>query len=80
MTVSRVEGSMRDPRVDPRKGDELRGGKSHRYVGRIYENGEIGFTYWPNSSSGNGTGNDCVTSIETWRKWAADAEVIHRAE
>lgn len=75
MTTPHVK---RDPRVDPKPGDVLRGEKSDRYVGKLYSDGLIGFTYWQRASSGSG--NDCYCSLKAWLKWANNAEVIHCAD
>lgn len=66
---------MRDPRIDPKAGDVLIGSKSVRMVGRIYDDGSIGFTYWRRWGGVKGNGNECVTSLASWRKWGAAAEV-----
>jgi len=72
--------SERDPRIDPRRGDELQG-TTRRYVGTVTDV-EIGFTYWRlrGGRFNGGAGNDCYTSFAKWRKWAKNAEVIRRGD
>jgi hypothetical protein len=57
----------RDPRVDPRPGDKVR----DCVVCRRYD---LTLTYH------DAQGNLESCSLESWRKWGKDAEVIHAAD
>ncbi len=71
-------GSMtqRDPRVDPRPGDELfKDGKERVVVGRRERCGAAWFDIYY-----DGADRRYRCTDYTWRKWAKDAEVLHVAE
>jgi hypothetical protein len=66
----------RDPRVDPRVGDFLKRGRSYiqyEVIERKKDGVWIKYHHW----SANMTR---WRSLRWWQKWAANAEVIHRAE
>lgn len=71
--------SERDPRLDPRPGDVLAKGESKVHVCRA---GISDFGY-----SFEGNGKDMPPMVHwsddwrpSWRKWAANAKIIQRAE
>jgi hypothetical protein len=68
--------SERDPRVDPRKGDELSRGRSCRRVA-VSRDGVVLY-----DETTVDLDHDLIVPIllRSWRKWAKDAEVISRAE
>ena len=63
--------SERDPRVDPKVGEQLKVPQvDYRTVVGV-DNGRIKWkSPW----------NESTCSLTTWRKWARNAEVIHAAE
>lgn len=64
----------RDPRVDPKVGDEIGRFETFRLVAAIAPDGRVRFNYrqgglWLNST--------LTVTVDQWREWAKDAEVIH---
>lgn len=65
----------RDPRVDPKAGDVLRKDGEWHGISDIYRERRV------RRVNGNVIVHVSGTcSLSTWRKWAAKAEVIHRAD
>lgn len=65
--------SGRDPRLDPRAGDVLRKGRVERRVDETYAGGfRVRWSKPP--------GWRLYCTLETWRRWAAGAEVLRVAE
>ncbi len=60
----------RDPRVEPRVGDQLKNGRQWRQVSGIVP----GVRYMTNS------GKDKWVPMYTWQSWAKNAEVLHAAD
>ncbi len=64
--------SERDPRVDPRTGDKLRSGSGRRLTVADIDQNSVRVLFFG--------GSTVSWPWPEWRKWAATAEVIHRAE
>lgn len=75
---------IRDPRVDPMRGDVLRKGKRLRAVIAVYAKGDapLGRGPWVAFQSPTDKRDGTVQLLRPslWDGWAKDAEVIHVAE
>lgn len=70
--------SDRDPRVDPRLGDELEKRNVRWTTHRVVEKVMNGAVRYVELGDYHHTVNDEL--LRYWRKWAKSAEVIHAAE
>lgn len=78
MTQERMSGATeRDPRVDPQPGDVLRMSYGDEY--RVLAVDSVSITDTPNKQGHVDYGEKLWNLRGTWRKWAASAEVVHRA-
>lgn len=69
--------SERDPRVDPRPGDEIAlEDWRHLVIGRPRE-GRVLYTTWVGGMHLNST---CTASLEEWTDLARNAEIVKRGE
>ncbi len=75
--------SGRDPRVEPRVGDVLKGkngGRAERRIVTSVAASMVMYTRGSRTDAYMGKGTESCRPERTWRAWAKNAEVIHRAD
>lgn len=66
--------SGREPRIDPMRGDVLKRGACRRRVTLVWTNKHgVAFVEWREPKQHKGG------RVSAWRRWSANAEVIHVA-
>lgn len=72
--------TARDPRYDPRPGDELRKGKRTRRVTGARTSDGIGVSFLTITEGKRNAGSRTTRQwISTWREWSSGAEIVRTA-